>query len=95
MTDSSVRPLLGQVVRDDLLHGRRELVALGVQFDQLLGRRDGAQRGDQLFLHQLAHRLGLDVAPAQRAGRLEDVIRVGLHLDVELGRQIDAEVVAW
>ena len=51
-----------------------ELIALGVQLDQVLRRRDRAQRADQLFLHQLADRVGLHVSAAQRPGGLEDVV---------------------
>ena len=80
-------------MRDDLLHRAGEFIPLGVQLDQFLGRRHRAQRADQLFLHQFAHGIGLNVLAAQRAGGLQDVIGVGLDLDVELGRQIDAQIV--
>ncbi len=77
-----------------LLDPLGEVVALGVDLEQIHLRRDRPQRRDQLLADQLLDRLGVDAAVAQRPGGAQDVLAIGLHADVELGQHVGAQVVA-
>ena len=94
VTDSSSRPFALQVDLDVLLDPLGELVALGMDLEQIHLRGDGAQGGDQLFADQRLDRLGVDAVFAQRAGGVQDMLRIGLYADIELRQHVGAQVVA-
>jgi hypothetical protein len=77
-----------------LLHAAGEGVALGVNLHEVFGRRHAAQRGDELFEHELRDGLRVDGFVAERARRVQNRVHFGLHLDVELGFHIHAQVIA-
>ncbi len=88
------QPVGTKILLDDALHLRGELVPLGVQLVQGAGGGHGAQRRDQLLIDQELDALGVDRALAERGGGVDDVFLDLLHLDVELGRHVSAQVVA-
>ncbi len=71
-----------------------ELLALAVQRHERLHGGHRAQRVGELALDEGADGVLVEVAVAERARRGEYVLGQGLHLDVELGRDVGLDLVA-